>query len=496
MNQKKNFLLLVIFFILISTAFFLSPVYLSGESTKETPEVEIFPRNMYRETIHVVADVDYAPYSYLGDDGSPTGHDVELISEIANNMRVNLDLRLTTWDDAINAVKTGQADVVMGADVIADDSGAGMLMTIPLTSDTMTVFGKESIESVGELYGKKIAVIESNGAKALLKSYMLDPYCTAYATYTEVFESVESGENDYAVSNYSVGLQILKTLQVSDIKSTGVVIMQNYFCFGVREDEPELLDRINTELVSLSDGGEISRLQEKWVGSSTNVQSLPDFFREHAGLVWLYIVGVIALLTAFLTITIISAKKNEKMLRRQAETDPLTGLANRAFAEKLIGSILQSESEAAKRALLILDIDNFKRVNDTLGHQQGDSILKSIADVLRKSFREADVVGRLGGDEFFVLMQGVQGKANVETKAKEICGAVVKVCSANGSECRVSTSIGIALSPEHGNSFTQLYAHADAALYHVKSNGRNGYMIYSGEYAAQNAVESRLLNMD
>ena len=92
MNQKNNLLLLVIFFILISTAFFLSPVYLSGESTKETPEVEIFPRNMYRETIHVVADVDYAPYSYLGDDGSPTGHDVELISEIANNMRVNLDL--------------------------------------------------------------------------------------------------------------------------------------------------------------------------------------------------------------------------------------------------------------------------------------------------------------------------------------------------------------------------------------------------------------------
>uniref|UniRef100_UPI0033345F81 GGDEF domain-containing protein n=1 Tax=Oscillibacter ruminantium TaxID=1263547 RepID=UPI0033345F81 len=102
----------------------------------------------------------------------------------------------------------------------------------------------------------------------------------------------------------------------------------------------------------------------------------------------------------------------------------------------------------------------------------------------------------LGGDEFFVLMQGVQGKTNVETKAKEICRAVVKVCSANGSECRVSTSIGIALSPEHGNNFTQLYAHADAALYHVKSNGRNGYMIYSGEYAAQNAAENLLLDMD
>lgn len=488
MNSKKSLIVLVIAFILMSTLFFVSPAFINSIGSTSAPKMEIFPNNTYKETLHVVADIDYEPYTYVLDDGSYAGHDVELISEIANELHMNLDLKLMPWDDAINAVRDKKADVVMGADVITDDTDSNMLMTIPLADDMMTVFGKKDVESAGALYGSRIAVIKENGAMAILKSYMLDSYCTYYDTYTEAFQSVESDKNDFVISNFAVGNVIIRSLGSKDIKSTGVSIMQNHFCFGVREDKPELLDNINTELVKLSSDGEINRLQDKWVGNREKLQSMSDFFKEHLLLVILYVAGVFVLLVAYLTYTVVHGRRREKLLTHQAETDPLTGLANRASAENMIRRVLLDRSSHDRHALFIIDIDNFKGVNDVYGHQKGDQVLQSIAEVLQKSFRETDVIGRLGGDEFFVFVENVQDNTAIEYKAGELCSEIAENFGKDLG-CDTSISIGIAFYPDDGSDFAELYSCADAALYQTKNHGKNGYVVYNEKYSEHSSTE-------
>jgi diguanylate cyclase len=160
-----------------------------------------------------------------------------------------------------------------------------------------------------------------------------------------------------------------------------------------------------------------------------------------------------------------------------AATDPLTSLLNRRAFTALVDRYLdRMESQSAKGALLIIDIDHFKRINDTYGHEAGDSALIRIAETIRGSVREFDVVGRLGGEEFSVLLTGVdeQRAAHVaENIRKRVASTELMLC---GQPCHISISIG---GVTFGNeaSFSELYRHADKQLYQAKQAGRDRTLI-------------------
>lgn len=164
-------------------------------------------------------------------------------------------------------------------------------------------------------------------------------------------------------------------------------------------------------------------------------------------------------------------KVNETMLRRKAERDALTGLANRATFEKL----RQLLKENSPLALFLIDIDYFKKINDTYGHKTGDLVLIKVADILQKSFRTQDFVMRIGGDEFAVVM------TNITMEQRSVFDQ--KICLINeslsqkedGLPC-ITLSIGAVFS-DHGFS-EDLYVMADKALYYVKEHGRSGYALY------------------
>ncbi len=173
--------------------------------------------------------------------------------------------------------------------------------------------------------------------------------------------------------------------------------------------------------------------------------------------------------------------KKEERLRRMSETDQLTGLNNKITTEYRIETVLMaSEPQEDHHALLIVDIDNYKDVNDCFGHWYGDMVLAQLAAVLRAVFRESDILGRLGGDEFFVLLRDVGSLKVIEQKAKEICSGFRKTYSEQGKSVQISASVGVALYPRDGITFEQLYQNADAALYNVKANGKDGQQIYDG----------------
>lgn len=173
-------------------------------------------------------------------------------------------------------------------------------------------------------------------------------------------------------------------------------------------------------------------------------------------------------------------KKAEQELIDAAKYDQMTKLYNRETTMNYIQQTLEQCPEHI-HALFMLDVDNFKSLNDTLGHQTGDEFLIELAKELQDSFRENDVVGRIGGDEFFAFMSRIHDKDVVERMAEEIIHNVRKVC-AKYPVVDLSASIGISMYPKHGMTVDELYAKADAALYQAKNLGKN--QIVQAEYSA------------
>ena len=168
-------------------------------------------------------------------------------------------------------------------------------------------------------------------------------------------------------------------------------------------------------------------------------------------------------------------KKKELELLYKAERDQLTGLYNRAACERYINASLSIGARDMKSAFLLIDLDNFKEINDTMGHVQGDLVLKEVAGILKCSFRKTDIVGRLGGDEFIVLMRDIKSKENVCSSAEKLLGLLKRTYKKEGQEVSISGSIGIAMVPECGRKFKELYDCADRALYTVKYAEKNDY---------------------
>jgi diguanylate cyclase (GGDEF)-like protein/PAS domain S-box-containing protein len=194
----------------------------------------------------------------------------------------------------------------------------------------------------------------------------------------------------------------------------------------------------------------------------------------------------------------ISARKRaEERVQYLASHDGLTGLPNRA----MFGQLLNLAIETAKRydrqfAVLFIDLDRFKVINDTLGHEAGDVLLREMAARLRECLRASDVVARLGGDEFVVLLQEVKDPAQVSVVARNILSAVMKPVVILGQECRVTASIGICMHPEEGQDDQAVMKNADMAMYLAKEEGKNNYQFFSGKMKAHSierlAIETNL----
>lgn len=182
-------------------------------------------------------------------------------------------------------------------------------------------------------------------------------------------------------------------------------------------------------------------------------------------------------------------KKKELTLQYESERDQLTGLYNRTAAMRMIDDRLSGGEKSresdrtvlngfAVSGLLMMDLDGFKEVNDRLGHQAGDELLKAVADELMGIFRESDIVARLGGDEFVAFVHRVPSEKAVELMGQRICSQIEAMSRRRGLEVPLSISIGIAFSPKHGRNFDTLYKKADMAMYEVKNKGKNRTMIF------------------
>jgi diguanylate cyclase (GGDEF)-like protein/PAS domain S-box-containing protein len=194
------------------------------------------------------------------------------------------------------------------------------------------------------------------------------------------------------------------------------------------------------------------------------------------------------LITHFVAVfaDISSLKQAQARLDYQAHHDPLTGLPNRTlFESRLHGALLHSKEAQSLGAVLFLDLDRFKHINDSLGHPVGDLLLKSIALRLKENLRDIDTVARLGGDEFIILLPGLQHAGDAQAVATKLLSSFAAPFQAGEHEFFMSTSIGSALFPTDGADVATLIKNADAAMYRSKAKGRNRVEHYTRDLTAQ-----------
>jgi len=182
----------------------------------------------------------------------------------------------------------------------------------------------------------------------------------------------------------------------------------------------------------------------------------------------------------------------EDRLQRQANYDELTGLPNRSLAkDRLEQTIAKSKRQALNPCVVFLDLDNFKYVNDTLGHAAGDELLQQAARRLSACARKSDTVARLGGDEFLLILEGSDNESEqpcengIQLVGERIIASFSRPFKVDGNEVNVTPSLGFAIFPKDGEDGNQLMRHADAAMYRSKHEGKNTYCFYSPEMTAK-----------
>ncbi|WP_052343699.1 sensor domain-containing diguanylate cyclase [Bacillus massiliigorillae] len=189
---------------------------------------------------------------------------------------------------------------------------------------------------------------------------------------------------------------------------------------------------------------------------------------------------------AFGTVSDINDQKQtlQKLLFK-AQRDPLTGIYNKTTTQSFMEECLTGEECHKNHALFIIDIDDFKRVNDHLGHLFGDAVLKDTAINIQHQFRDYDIVGRIGGDEFAVLLKNIPSEKLVIKKSESLIDTFRRSFTGHDKKYKISGSIGVAIYPRDGKTFNELFQNADNALYAAKKQGKDSYCIFSKELKAE-----------
>ena len=193
----------------------------------------------------------------------------------------------------------------------------------------------------------------------------------------------------------------------------------------------------------------------------------------------LIFMGMFCVLVLLLVLYILIRNNKEKAaILQTAQTDALTGALNKETTQKKIDEILSEKDSAALHGFIIMDMDHFKSVNDTYGHAVGDKVLQVYGSILKEEFREQDVVGRIGGDEFVVLLRNIGSRNVMEQRVKDLQDKIRTMHVEELGDWKFTLSAGVAFAPVDGTSFMELYCRADSALYQAKRAGRDGYRVY------------------
>ena len=412
----------------------------------------------------------------------PEGISIDIANIISKKLNIDIELQVVdSFEEALNFIKEHKADILIG---------------IPNNYSFMDEYNlymtKSYISSPIFKIENKLTVNadEYNKILALPKKYLYDLDISIenidsskiiyYDNIEDCINAVNKGTADYT---YGDLYSIESNTREKYYKNISVIYknkLNNDLCIGLSNNNDVLLLRIINKIINSISDEELNIIVYKNTLYTKNKITLQSFIYSNYIEVMIFIISILVItsLSTYIIMKIRLQNKNKQnsLLKEKSETDSLTGIFNRGACKELISNYIENKSNDLYGAFFIIDIDNFKGVNDNLGHKIGDDVLKDLADNLKRLFRKSDIVGRWGGDEFIVFMKDLDfSNLHVASKiATNLCNTMNKTVTYNDISQNISLSIGIVFTKDNIN-FTELYQKADEILYTVKENGKNGF---------------------
>lgn len=456
------------------------------------------------------------PLVFLDDAGNPSGLFPALLAAAGEHHDWALQYIPCRWAECLLQLREGQLDLLAPIAFTPQRGKDFDFLETTVLSNWGQIFipPQAAISSIIDLDGKRVATVSDDvflegsvGLRELAHNFDLNITFVPVHNYDEALHAVEGKQADAALVNRIFGAwhQEDFNIEASSILINPVDIRFAFSAGKAGELRTEL-DRLLSQW-KRQENSIYHRLVDRWLSPQHKAELLPGWFVPllvALAFLVVVIVGWLSILLARRQAGLQTQRlkieelvsENEKRLQHLAHHDPLTGLPNRLlFEDRLRHSLVQAERKKRKMALMFIDLDRFKNINDTLGHEVGDRLLVEVARRLRDSVREADTVARLGGDEFLVLLEEIDSFQTVVNMAQRVRSELGRIVEIDSYQLVSTGSIGISMYPGDADSSEELLKCADVAMYHVKQEGKDNYQFYTPQMNAR-AHEMLLLERD
>ncbi|AGF51101.1 slr2077 [Synechocystis sp. PCC 6803] len=428
------------------------------------------------------------PKIFLNDQNRPVGFWIDVIEAIAAAENWQIEYHLCEWQACLQKLEAGKIDLMPDVAVNPERAKKFQFNQEVVLNSWSIIYAANNanINSIIDLEGKRIVVLKNSvQEKNLIKrlaELKIKAEIIQVDSFSELFKKIDAGEADAGAVNYFFGNRFSHQHRV---RPTNMVVDTSQLFFAAsRQTNPAILRNIDEQvnLLKADTDSIYYESQKRWLFNNPllTIQNLRAIIHR---LIIIFIIVTVAIVIIWnyrLQKEIKLRKASQNQLSYQALHDTLTGLANRALLlQRLEFAGHQIKNNPKSRfALLFIDLDHFKLINDSWGHSVGDALLIKIAEKLQINLRETDLAVRLGGDEFVIFLESITEIKQAIDVAERILIHLRLPVQIQAKELFVKASIGIVIGSIHYYEPERLIRDADIAMYQAKNNGRNQYAVF------------------
>ncbi|RVU40560.1 transporter substrate-binding domain-containing protein [Rheinheimera riviphila] len=434
---------------------------------------------------------DWAPMEFIDENGQFSGVTQDVLHKLNQRLGTNfVAVPFQHWDDLQQAFRDGQLDVVANMSDLPERRkyAAFSINFWPLQWTLISHNSTAEISQLKQLQGKKIAVLKEYQIAKYFELNFPTIALLHVESLDEGLKALQRGEADFVVDTVVSSGRALRQTENRNLRMHLPTDMPTYpSLFAVRKDWPELLKILDKGLKTLTEADR-SEILDRWftveIRQGVDEGKVADLILQIVG-IGVFLLALVFFWNMSLRREIGLRRDMEQKMRFMATHDDLTKLANRnLLEERLTQALHQHARHHEKLALLFLDLDGFKEVNDRFGHHVGDELLIKVADVLNHCVRKSDTVARFGGDEFVILLTAMLDKDDAAIVAEKILLHLSTPLQLSACSAQVGASIGIALYPDNGTDSQQMMKAADSLMYQAKQQGKGCYRFSQGATSA------------
>ncbi|RLA81164.1 MAG: hypothetical protein DRG78_09650, partial [Epsilonproteobacteria bacterium] len=458
-----------------------------------------------KKRVTICVDPHWKPLEWIGSDKRYKGIGADYLHLLSSRIGTKISLYQTAnWAQTIDAIKKRKCDLLPFAKKTKEREQYLSFTTPYYFSSYViaTTNDKIFIDNIEDKLDEIFAVVEGSSIISDLKTHYPKIKIIEVKTLLDGIKLLRNGEA-FGLINITTSLShLIQSHSLVNIKIAGKLPLGFELSIATRNDEQELNTIFEKAVKSLS-AEDKNTINAKW----TAIVFEKEF--DYA-LMYKIILFILLILLAFFYRQMMLKRLNSsltqrvqektkelqelnealekkvqlrtKQLAQQAYYDPLTKLPNRAlFTDRLEQGIAKAKRNKKELALFFIDLDKFKQINDSLGHDIGDEVLQQVSNRIKSSLREKDTLSRLGGDEFTIIVEDIQNHKELSFIAQKIINSLEKPLEIQNNALYISTSIGISIYPNDGLNTHDMLKYADTAMYKAKDEGRKNFQFYSSE---------------